>query len=283
MKFTPIVKEVWHVDLNLSGKTALVTGSSKGIGEAIVKKLALEKAIVVVHGRDRAQAQRVANEIVAVGAKAYIVLGDLTNDEDVEQLLEAAQNHVGPIDILVNNAGGSAGVKESWQDTQPSTWASAYDRNVLAALRVTTRLLPAMQANKWGRVINISSLAATMPPATGPDYSACKAAINAMTASMAKAVAADGITVNAISPGTIHSSTLEARFREVADKQGLCSKDAPWTEIERLVLPMFAQVPVGRVGQLQEIAATVAFLASPIAGYITGVNLKVDGGLSPVL
>ncbi|MCF7530710.1 SDR family oxidoreductase [Pseudomonas sp. P2498] len=134
-----------------------------------------------------------------------------------------------------------------------------------------------------GTVINISSLAATMPPPTAPEYSACKAAINAMTASMAKAVAADGVTVNAVSPGTIHSSTLDTRFREVADERGLCSKDAPWEEIEHLVLPMFAQVPVGRVGKLDEIAAAVAFLASPIAGYITGINLRVDGGLSPVL
>jgi NAD(P)-dependent dehydrogenase (short-subunit alcohol dehydrogenase family) len=271
------------VDLNLSGKKALVTGSSRGIGEAIVKKLALEKAIVIVHGRDRAQAETVAREIIEQGAIAYVVVGDLTHDDEVEQLLTAAEHLAGPIDILVNNAGGSGGVKESWMDTQPATWATAYDRNVLAALRVTTRLLPKMQAARWGRVINISSLAATMPPPNAPDYSAAKAAINAMTASMAKAVAADGVTVNAVSPGTIHSSTLDARFREVAEERGLCSKDAPWEDIERVVLPLFAQVPVGRVGRLEEIAAAVAFLASPVAAYITGVNLRVDGGLSPVL
>jgi len=271
------------VDLNLSGKKALVTGSSRGIGEAIVRKLALEKAIVIVHGRDEARAEKVANEIVSLGAIAHVVVGDLTHDDEVEQLLEKAQKLVGSIDILINNAGGSGGVKENWQDTQPASWANAYDRNVLAALRVTTRLLPAMQAAKWGRVINISSLAATMPPPTAPDYSACKAAINAMTASLAKAVAADGVTVNAVSPGTLHSSTLDARFREVAEERGLCSKDAPWAEIERAVLPLFAHVPVGRVGRLDEIAAAVAFLACPIAGYITGINLRVDGGLCPVL
>ena len=278
-----MVKEVRHMNLSLSGKTALVTGSSKGIGEAIVKKLALEQAVVIVHGRDKAHAAKVANEIIELGGQAYVVVGDLTRDEEVQQLLEAAQKLVGPIDILVNNAGGSGGVKQGWNDTQPATWAAAYDRNVLAALRVTTRLLPKMQEARWGRVINISSLAATMPPPSAPDYSACKAAINAMTASMAKAVAADGVTVNAISPGTIHSSTLDARFREVAEERGLCSKDAPWEEIERTVLPLFAQVPVGRVGRLEDIASAVAFLASPLSGYITGVNLRVDGGLSPVL
>lgn len=209
------------------------------------------------------------------------MVGDLTHDDQVQQLLETAQSLVGPIDILINNAGGSGGAKESWAETKASSWASAFDRNVLAALRATTRLLPAMREARWGRVINVSSLAAIMPPASAPDYSAAKTAINAMTASMAKAVAADGVTVNAISLGTIHSSTLEARFREVADEQSLCSKDAPWEEVERILLPMFAQVPVGRVGCLDGIASAVAFLASPIAGCMTGSNLRVDGGLSP--
>ena len=271
------------MDLNLSGKTALVTGSSKGIGEAIVKKLAAEGASVIVHGRDREQAEHVANEIIALGGIAYVVLGDLTLDDEVQHLIDTAQRLAGPINIVVNNAGGSGGHKETWGDTQAASWASAYDRNVLAALRVTTRLLLKMQEAGWGRVINISSLAATMPPSTAPDYSACKAAINAMTASMAKAVAIDGVTVNAISPGTIHSSTLDARFREVAEERSLCVKDAPWEEIERSVLPLFAQVPVGRVGRLDEIAAAVAFLASPVSDYLTGINLRVDGGLSPSL
>jgi NAD(P)-dependent dehydrogenase (short-subunit alcohol dehydrogenase family) len=270
------------MDLQLDGKTALVTGSSKGIGEAIARKLAAEKAVVIVHGRDRAQAERVANTILAQGGRAYLVTGDLTQDDAVQRLVEDAEALVGSIDILVNNAGGSCSAKETWQNTQPASWIAAYDRNVLAALRMTTRILPGMQQRKWGRVINISSLAATMPPPSAPDYSACKAAMNAMTASMAKAVAADGVTVNAVSPGTIHSATLDARFREVATEHGL-EKDAAWEEIERTVLPLFAQVPLGRVGKLEEIADATAFLASPLAGYITGINLRIDGGLSPSL
>ncbi len=140
-----------------------------------------------------------------------------------------------------------------------------------------------MRKAKWGRVINISSLAGAVPPSTGPDYSACKAAINAATASLAKAVAADGITVNAVSPGTIRSATLEQRFRRTAEERGLSDPDTPWQAIERVVLPLFGQVPVGRVGELNDIANAVAFLASPAAGYITGINLRVDGGMSPGL
>jgi 3-oxoacyl-[acyl-carrier protein] reductase len=271
------------MDLQLDGKTALVTGSSKGIGEAIAGKLASEGAVVIVHGRDRAQTEKVANDIVARGGLAHAVLGDLTRDEEVHRLVEEAEKFSGRIDILVNNAGGSAGVKEDWTNTLPHTWASAYDRNVLAALRVTSRLLPVMRKAKWGRVINISSLAASMPPPSGPDYSACKAALNAMTASMAKAVAADRVTVNAVSPGTIHSATLDARFRVAAAEHGVAHKDAPWEEIERAVLPLFAQVPTGRVGQLDEIADAIAFLASPLAGYITGINLRIDGGMFPAI
>jgi 3-oxoacyl-[acyl-carrier protein] reductase len=119
-----------------------------------------------------------------------------------------------------------------------------------------------------------------MPPASRPDYSACKAAMNAMTASMAKAVAADGVTVNTVSPGTIRSGRLEARFREVALERGL-EEESTWEAIEQAVLPLFAQVPVGRVGTLEEIADAISFLVSPRAAYITGVNLRLDGGMLP--
>lgn len=267
------------MDLKLDGKVALVTGSSKGIGEAIARGLAREKAIVVVHGRDRSQAEMVAHNISAHGGRAYVVVGDLTIDDDVQRLVNEAQALAGPIDILVNNAGG-AGDAEDWSNSRTASWASAYDRNVLAAVRVATRLLPVMRAAKWGRIVNISSLAGWMPPATRPDYSACKAAMNAMTSSMAKAVAADGVTVNAISPGTIKSDRLEAGFRKVALERGL-AEDSTWEAIEQAVLPLFAQVPVGRVGTLEEIADAISFLVSPRAGYITGVNLRLDGGMLP--
>jgi 3-oxoacyl-[acyl-carrier protein] reductase len=271
------------MDLKLQGKHALVTGSSKGIGEATARHLAHEGAIVTVHGRDRKQTERVASSIISQGGQAHVVLGDLTEDEAVERLVKDAEEQAGTIAILVNNAGGSGGVKETWESTQPASWVAAYDRNVLAALRVTTRVLPKMRLAKWGRVINISSLAATMPPPTGPDYSASKAAMNAMTASLAKAVAADGITVNTVSPGTIRSVTLEERFRVVAKEKGVGDPGMTWEEIERAILPMFAQVPLGRVGEVEEVANVIAFLVSPLAGYITGINLRIDGGLSPSL
>lgn len=269
------------MDLKLGGKVALITGSSRGLGEGMARGLAAEGATVVIHGRDRARAERVAGNIVDTGGRAHAVAGDLTNDVAVERLLDEAQAVAGPIQILVNNAGGS-GPAQDWTSAQLEAWGAVYDRNVLAAVRVIGRVLPGMRAARWGRIVNISSLAALMPPAKRPDYAAAKAAVLAMTASLAKAVATEGITVNTVAPGTIHSDSLDAAFRRAAVGQGLAA-DAPWPEIERGVLPLFAQVAMGRVGTLTEIADAVAFLASPRASYITGTTLRLDGGMWPGL
>ena len=112
------------MDLQLDGKKVLVTGSSKGIGAGIARKFALEGAIVIVHGRDRTQADEVAHAIIEHGGRAHVVLGDLTNDDAVQGLLDEASRQAGMIDILINNAGGSSAVKEDWTATQPATWAA---------------------------------------------------------------------------------------------------------------------------------------------------------------
>ncbi|WP_176086415.1 SDR family NAD(P)-dependent oxidoreductase [Martelella sp. HB161492] len=267
------------MDLDLKGKIALITGSSKGIGAGIARGLAREGAIVIVHGRDPDLTRSVAGQIEADGGAAHAISGDLTDERQIDAMLAETRTAVGDIEILVNNAGGSGGGSD-WSTTEAAAWASTYDANVLAAMRLAKAVLPPMRHARWGRIINISSLAGLMPPAVNPDYSAAKAAMLAMSASMAKAVAAEGITVNTVSPGTIHSEKLDKAFRAAARKRNL-SPDAPWKEIEAEVLPLFAEVPVGRVGTLDEIADAIAFLASPRAAYITGSNLRLDGGMLP--
>jgi 3-oxoacyl-[acyl-carrier protein] reductase len=269
------------MDLKLDGRVALVTGSSKGIGEGVAQGLAREGAIVIIHGRNKTRTEEVAHDIITRGGRAYSVTGDLTNEDEVQRLVDEAQAFVKPVEILINNAGGS-GETEDWATTRSETWATGYDRNVLAAVRITTRILPGMREAQWGRIVNISSLAAMMPPFKRPDYAAAKAAMIALTASLAKAVAMDGITVNTVSPGTIHSVSLDEAFRKVALTRGLAA-NAPWAEIEEAVLPMMAQVPMGRVGTLEEIADAISFLVSPRSSYITGANLRLDGGMWPGL
>ena len=270
------------MDLQRKGKRALVSGSSIGIGETIARTLAEEGVSVAIHGRDGDRAQKVAESIIDQGGQAAIVMGDLTNDVAIAQIVEDSERLLGGVDILINNAGGS-GEKHIWEETPVEAWIAAFDRNVLAAVRLTNLLLPKMRSAGWGRVVNVSSLAGSLPPSTGPDYSACKAAMNNLTKSLSKAAAGDGITVNAISPGTILTPKLETAFRKMAAEKGLANFYAPWTEIERAVLPHVFDVPSGKVGRPEDIGRTVAFLCSPLTSYITGIDLTIDGGAMPAL
>ena len=248
------------MDLKLQGKHALVTGSSKGIGEAVARVLAHEGAIVTVHGRDREQTERVASSIISQGGQAQVVIGDLTEDEAVERLVRDAEKGAGAVAILVNNAGGSGGVKETWESSQPASWASAYDRNVLAALRVTTRVLPNMRLAKWGRVINITSVVGEIGQAGQANYAASKAGLIGLTKSLARELASRTITVNAVAPGYIETAMT-----------------AVLTEEQRAA--MTQHIPLQRAGTDRDIAAAVAFLASEGASYITGHTLDVNGGM----
>lgn len=271
------------MDLQLTGKRALITGSSIGIGETIARTLAQEGVAVVIHGRDRDRAEAIAHAIEEHGGTAVVAVGDLTDDAAVGEIVHESERLLGGgIDILVNNAGGS-GEKHLWEETPIAAWTAAFDRNVLAAVRLTTLLLPKMRAAGWGRIVNVSSLAGVLPPATGPDYSASKAAMNNLTKSLSKAVAADGVTVNAVSPGTILTPKLEAAFRKMAGDKGWAAVDAPWAEIERVVLPHVLQIPAAQIGGQDDIGRAVAFLCSPVAGYITGIDLRIDGGAMPAL
>jgi 3-oxoacyl-[acyl-carrier protein] reductase len=261
------------MDLQLGGKRALITGSSGGIGEGIAKVFAKEGATVVIHGRNRTNAERVANEIKDNGGTAYVALGDLSNDEGASKVSSIAMSKTGGIDILVNNAADYK--NRGWAESTPDGWAELYNLNVLSCVRMIRSVMPQMKKNEWGRIIQISSGEATQPFAFMPDYAATKAALNNLTVSLSKELANTGITSNTISPGIIVTSSLEKFYRETAAKRGWGSD---WNEIEKHVVKEILYNPVGRLGKIDDVANLVVFVASPLASYINGANLRVDGG-----
>jgi NAD(P)-dependent dehydrogenase (short-subunit alcohol dehydrogenase family) len=262
------------MDLQLSSKRAVVTGSSSGIGEAIAKMLAAEGASVVVHGRRESEALRVAAEIRAAGGQAVVALGDLGTDAGADAVARAAQDTFDGADILVNNAG--AFPQRPWLESSADEWNDLYNQNVGSMVRLITRLVPSMKRRGWGRVISIASGVATTPFADMGSYSATKAANINLAVSLAKALAGTGITSNAVSPGMILTPGVEEMLRGMAPKVGLPADDL--AALEQFAVKNLVPNPSGRIGRVEDIAAAVAFLASPLAGYINGANIRVDGG-----
>jgi len=265
------------VDLKLKGKRALVTGSSSGLGEAIVKMLAAEGAAVVVHGRNEERSAAVAENIRKCGGEAGYVTGDLSTDEGADRVSQAVLAG-GPIDILVNNVG--VYYHKPWMDTTVQDWSSVYNNNVLSYVRMIHRFLPQMKALGWGRIIQIGSSAAIMPMAAQPDYSASTAARHNLTVSLARELKGTGITSNTISPGGMLIEATRNMLLGMAEHYGWGND---WAEIEKNAVAQFAPNDVGRLGRPEEVAGAVAYLASPLADYISGAVVRVDGGLLQTL
>jgi len=262
------------MDLGLENKRVLVTGSTSGIGEGIAKRFAAEGATVIVNGRRAEQAERVAAEIRKAGGKTIVAIGDLSDDDATARVVEIARAELGGIDALVNNAAG--GEHQNDMTTPPAKWAEAYNINVLSMVRLIQRLLPLMQEQRWGRIINISSAAAVKPAPGMGAYSATKAAILNLTVTMAQAMKGDGVTINTVSPGAI----LTPNMVEMGIAQGM---GKTMTEVEAAMNQMMGDMPFARMGQVDEIANVVVFLASGLASYVHGANIRVDGGYVPTI
>lgn len=262
------------MDLRLEDKRALVTGSSAGIGAEIARALAAEGARVVVHGRDAGRAEATADRIRADGGRVALVLGDLTEAAAFPNLSMAAIEAFGGIDILVNNAG--IYVPRGWFEVEPEDWVATYQSNVASMVRTIHAFAPGMRERGWGRIVNIASGVATAPFPSMPDYAASKAAVLNLTVSLSKELGGTGVTANAVAVGITRTEEVERFFRTVAAEQGWGDD---WAEIERRVLSEWASVPVGRIAIPEEVASLVVFLASPNSGFITGSNLRVDGGI----
>jgi 3-oxoacyl-[acyl-carrier protein] reductase len=261
------------MDLNLQNKKALVTGSSSGIGEGIAKCLALEGVQVMIHGRKKQELQRVVQEIKDKKGIAHYVEGDLTNEKDVKRIVEATLQTYQQIDILVNNAG--AFPEREWLASTPQDWLDLFNINVVSMVRMIQAFLPQMKTLGWGRIIQIASVAGISPSSRLPEYGATKSAAINMSISLAKDLAGSGITVNTVSPGPIATTGTKELFLKIALENNWGTN---WKEIEKKITEEILPNLAKRFGTPEEVGSLVAFLASPLADFITGANYRIDGG-----
>ena len=256
------------MNLDLTSKRALVTGSSRGTGAGIARVLAREGASVFVHGFELAAAESVASSIRAEGHVAHAVVGEIRSDAGARQLADA----VGEIDILVNNYGVAEG--GSWQSAT-ADWIDIYEKNVLSGVRLVQALTPGMKSRAWGRVLFVSTVGYARPNSRMPHYYASKMALINMTLSLAKELAHTGITVNCISPGIIATSEIREMYERRAIQKG---EPSDWATLEQQIVRGDMPNPAGIVGTPEDIGELVAFLASDRARYVNAANIRIDGG-----
>lgn len=236
----------------LSNRVALVTGASRGIGAGIAIALAQAGADVAVNYRERADAARsVCDQITATGRKAFAVQADVSVASDVKRMVAETEKALGPIDVLVNNAG--IAIPRKLEDISETEWDEVLTVNLKSVFLVTQAVVGGMRQRKWGRVINLSSVAAQTGGAVGPHYTASKAGIIGLTHSCAKAFVREGITVNAIAPALIETDMVTNNLNAKPDL-----------------------IPMGHFGSVDDVASIAVMLA--MNGYITGQTISVNGG-----
>jgi 3-oxoacyl-[acyl-carrier protein] reductase len=237
---------------DLKGRTALVTGGSRGIGSAIALSLATAGADVVVNFLTHAtEAQAVESKILQLGRRCVCIQADVSVASEVERLGAEAQKSVGTIDVLVNNAGIAR--QQRLEEITERDWDELIDVNLKSCFLVTQAFLPAMRTRKWGRIINISSVAAQIGGVVGPHYAASKAGMLGLTYYYARYLAKDGITVNAIAPALIETDMTRSNVKAST-----------------------ANIPMGRFGTVEEVSDIAVLLATN--GYITGQTINANGG-----
>jgi 3-oxoacyl-[acyl-carrier protein] reductase len=244
--------------MSLAGHVALVTGASQGIGRACALKLASSGATVAVAARNQEKLNELVNEIIAAGGKASSFPLDVGDEEQIKSTVKSAIAQFGKIDILINNAGITR--DQLVMRMKRADWDAVLQTNLTSAYLATQQVIGSMLKQRWGRIINITSVFGQMGQAGQANYAASKAGLIGLTMAIAREVGSRNITCNAVAPGFIETAmtaALSDEFKQTAVKQ----------------------IPLGRVGSVDDVAAAVEFLASEGASYITGHVLSVNGGL----
>jgi len=247
---------------NLKGKVAIITGARRGIGKVIALKLAKEGARVVVTDISQEDCQEVVKEIEKSGREGVAVKLDVTNEEEIKKVVKVAKEKFGRIDILVNNAG--IGTTCDLLKITKKDWEKMLAIDLGGVFLCTKEVLETMIAGKWGRIINISSIASFLYWPKLTHYSAAKAGILGFTKNVAGEIGKHGITVNAICPGAIETAMLDQVLKDL----GMTREQ------------VIQHTPIGRIGRPEDIANLVSFLASDEASFITGQAISADGGFT---
>jgi 3-oxoacyl-[acyl-carrier protein] reductase len=253
----------------LKNRVAIVTGSAKGIGRAIALKFAAEGCDVVVNARHIEGARKVADEIKALGRQSLAIKADISRADEVDSIVARTIKEFGKIDILVNNAGGTDLARDSAiEDTSEEDWDRIIDINLKGQFLCCRAVVPYMKKNRYGKIINISSMGAIQPPAPIVHYHAAKGGVLSLTKNLAFELAPFNITVNAILPGPIKSEFFNEMLKAMSKKEG-----------EAFFKMLDKRVPMGRMGTPDEVAGVALFLASELSAYVTGDAINCGGGL----
>ena len=257
------------MELGLKGKVAAITGGTEGIGRATAMRLAREGAKVAICARGQEKLDNTAAELKKAGAEVLAVSADMSKAADVERFMKAVIDRFGRVDILVNNAGTSA--RGKFLEIEDKTWSSDIELKVFGAIRCTRLAVPHMKKNGGGSILNITISSAKQPGAESYPTSVSRAAGLALTKALSKEYAADNIRVNTVCIGKIKSGQHERRYtregKKAEDYYRETSKD----------------IPLGRVGEADEVATVITFLVSDAASYVTGTSVNLDGGISGTL
>lgn len=258
------------MNLELNGKTALVCGASKGIGEAIAKALAAEGTKLILLARDEQKLKSLMNSLPGSGHECWAL--DLNNHQELKQKLETFLKN-STIDILINNTGGPKGGEI--QVAKPQEFTDAFHQHILSSSLISQLVIPGMKQKKFGRILNIISISVKTPINGLGVSNTIRAAMASFAKTLSYEVAPFGITVNNLLPGYTKTERLMSLIQSKAD-----TKKISYAEEEKIWL---SEVPAGRFGEPSELASLAAFLSSPLAGYINGTSIAIDGGKTQTL